>query len=94
MAGAQSGNRPGANLPTGIETLANRAVQITEDSEHLFARPAFYAEFAPLENHCNLVDSIYVLKDRGLLTASRLTFASPFKKPRRKPPTAPDTGTK
>ena len=79
MAGAQSGIRPGANLPTGIETLANRAVQITEDGEHLFARSAFYAEFAPLENHCNLVDSIYVLKDRGLLTASRLTFASPFR---------------
>jgi AraC-like DNA-binding protein len=59
--------------------LANPAIQIAEDDEHLFARPAFYAEFAALENHCNLVDSIYVLKDRGLLTANRLTFASPFK---------------
>jgi AraC-like DNA-binding protein len=59
--------------------LANRAVQMAEDGEHLFARPAFYAEFAPLESQSNFVDSIYVLKDRGLLTASRLTFASPFR---------------
>jgi AraC-like DNA-binding protein len=59
--------------------LAKRAIHIAEDGEHLFAQPAFYAEFAPLENHSNLVDSIYVLRDSGLLTASRLTFASPFK---------------
>jgi hypothetical protein len=52
---------------------------IHDDGEHLFAQPAFYAEFAPLENLSNFVDSIYVLKDRGQLTASRLTFASPFR---------------
>src|ERR1700741_4557401 len=52
---------------------------MAEDSEHLFARPAVYAEFAPVEDHSNLVDSIYVLKDRGRLTANRLTFASPLR---------------
>jgi AraC-like DNA-binding protein len=78
-ANVQSRIRQSATLPAGIETLAKRAGQIAEDGEHLFARPAFYAEFAPLENHSNFVDSIYVLKDRGLLTASRLAFASPFK---------------
>jgi hypothetical protein len=59
--------------------LANAAIQIAEDCEHLFAQPAFYAEFAPLERHSHFVDSIYVLKDQGRLTASRLTFASPFR---------------
>jgi AraC-like DNA-binding protein len=58
--------------------LANEVIQI-EGGEHLFAQPAFYAEFAPLENYSNFVDSIYVLKDRGWLTASRLAFASPFR---------------
>jgi AraC-like DNA-binding protein len=66
-------------LSAGNETLANRVNQITEDGEHLFAKPVFYAEFAPQENQNNFVDSIYVLKDRGLLTANRLMFASPFK---------------
>jgi AraC-like DNA-binding protein len=59
--------------------LAYRIIQITEDGEHLFAQPSFYAEFAPLEDHSKFVDSIYVLKDRGRLTADRLTFASPLK---------------
>ena len=60
-------------------TLANRPVQTAEDAEHLFAQPSFYAEFAPLEDHSNFVDSIYVLKDRGRLTASRVAFASPLR---------------
>ena len=59
--------------------MAKGTIQVAEDSEHLFAQPAFYAEFAPLANHSDFVDSIYVLKDRGRLTASRLTFASPFR---------------
>jgi AraC-like DNA-binding protein len=59
--------------------LANRPVQTAEDAEHLFAQPSFYAEFAPLEDHSNFVDSIYVLKDRGRLTASRVAFASPLR---------------
>ena len=66
-------------IDKGIETLAKPAIQIAEDGERLFAQPAFYAEFAPLESQSDHVDSIYVLKDRGLLTANRLTFASPFK---------------
>jgi AraC-like DNA-binding protein len=44
----------------------------------LFARPAFYAEFAPLPQHSADVDHLYVLKDCGLLTADRREFASPF----------------
>ena len=59
--------------------MANQAIEIAEDGEHVFAQPAFYAEFAPLEDHSNLVDSIYVLKDRGRLTAKRLAFASPLR---------------
>jgi len=59
--------------------LANRPIQTAEDVEHLFAQPSFYAEFAPLEDHSNFVDSIYVLKDRGRLTASRVAFASPLR---------------
>ena len=59
--------------------MANRIIQTIEDSEHLFAQPSFYAEFAPLEDHSKFVDSIYVLKDRGRLTADRLTFASPLR---------------
>ena len=59
--------------------MAKGTIQVAEDSEHLFAQSAFYAEFAPLANHSDFVDSIYVLKDRGRLTASRLTFASPFR---------------
>ena len=59
--------------------MANRPVQTAEDAEHLFAQPSFYAEFAPLEDHSNFVDSIYILKDRGRLTASRVAFASPLR---------------
>jgi AraC-like DNA-binding protein len=59
--------------------LANRPIQTAEDVEHLFAQPSFYAEFAPLEDHSNFVDSLYVLKDRGRLTASRVAFASPLR---------------
>ncbi len=59
--------------------MATRTIRITEDGEHLFARPSFYAEFAPLQDHSKFVDSIYVLKDRGRLTADRLTFASPLR---------------
>jgi AraC-like DNA-binding protein len=66
-------------LPARDQTLANRAIQIAEDCEHLFAQPSFYAEFAPLEDHGSIVDSIYVLKDRGRLTANRLAFASPLR---------------
>ena len=68
-----------ANLPARDRALANRAVQTVEDGEHLFAQPSFYAEFAPLEDHSSFVDSIYILKDRGRLTANRLTFASPLR---------------
>ncbi len=59
--------------------MANRAIQVAEDGAHLFAQPSFYAEFAPLEDHSSFVDSIYVLKDRGRLTANRLAFASPLR---------------
>lgn len=59
--------------------MASRPTQIAEDGEHLFAQSSFYAEFAPLENHRSFVDSIYVLKDRGRLTANRLAFASPLR---------------
>jgi AraC-like DNA-binding protein len=59
--------------------LANRAIQIAEDGEQLFAQPSFYAEFAPLEDHSSFVDSIYVLRDRGRLSANRLAFASPLR---------------
>lgn len=59
--------------------MASQATQIAEDVEHLFAQSAFYAEFDPLEDHSNFVDSIYVLKDRGLLTANCLAFASPLR---------------
>ncbi|WP_156164880.1 helix-turn-helix transcriptional regulator [Bradyrhizobium sp. LTSP885] len=53
--------------------------QVAEDGDTVFARPSFYAEFAPAEDHGSFVDSIYVLKDRGQLTESRLAFASPFR---------------
>ena len=59
--------------------MANRPIQTAEDAEHLFVQPSFYAELAPLEDHSNFVDSIYVLKDRGRLTASRVAFASPLR---------------
>jgi AraC-like DNA-binding protein len=67
-----------ANLSAQDRALASRAIQIA-DSEHLFAQPIFYAEFAPLREHSTFVDSIYVLKDRGRLTANRLAFASPLR---------------
>ena len=50
-----------------------------EDEESIFARSSFYAEFAPHENQAAFVDSIYILKDRGRLTESRMSFASPLK---------------
>ena len=59
--------------------MANPTIKIPEDREHLFAHPSFYAEFAPLEDYSSFVDSIYVLKDRGRLTAKRLSFASPLR---------------
>ena len=60
--------------------MPNRITEVTEeDGERLFARSSFYAEFAPLQDHRKLVDTIYVLRDRGRLTADRLTFASPLR---------------
>ena len=52
--------------------MATRINQMPEDGEHLFAHPSFYAEFAPLEDYSGFVDSIYILKDRGRLTARSL----------------------
>jgi len=52
---------------------------MAEGGEHVFARPSFYAEFAPREDQAPFVDSIYILKDRGRLTESRMSFASPLK---------------
>ena len=59
--------------------MANGPVKTDDDEDGIFARPSFYAEFAPREDHASFVDSIYVLKDRGRLTASRMSFASPLK---------------
>jgi AraC-like DNA-binding protein len=50
-----------------------------EYEQAIFTRPAFYAEFAPREEEAAFVDSIYVLKDRGQLTESRVSFASPLR---------------
>jgi AraC-like DNA-binding protein len=50
-----------------------------EDEVSVFARPSFYAEFAPREDQAAFVDSIYILKDRCWLTESRISFASPLK---------------
>jgi hypothetical protein len=44
----------------------------------LMARKAFYAEFSPPPQYANLVDLLYVMQDRGLMTADRRTFASPL----------------
>jgi AraC-like DNA-binding protein len=52
---------------------------MVDDAERVFAQLCFYAEFAPRDDQSDLVDSIYVLKDRGLLTAHRLAFASPLR---------------
>jgi len=59
--------------------MANDQVKTDDNEDSIFARPSFYAEFAPREDHASFVDSIYVLKDRGRLTASRISFASPLK---------------
>ena len=48
------------------------------DHDGLFAHRAFYAEFAPLPRHGSVVDHLYVMKDRGIMTADRRAFASPF----------------
>jgi AraC-like DNA-binding protein len=50
-----------------------------EDEDSVFARHSFYAEFAPREDQGAFVDSIYVLKDQGRLTESRISFATPLK---------------
>jgi AraC-like DNA-binding protein len=44
----------------------------------LTARRAFYAEFAPLKEHANRIDQLYVMKDCGVMTADRRSFASPL----------------
>ncbi|MEK7993343.1 MAG: helix-turn-helix domain-containing protein [Planctomycetota bacterium] len=49
-----------------------------QDGDWLFAFPAFYAEFAPLRQHSNVVDHLYVMKDCGIMTADQRAFASPF----------------
>ncbi|MFB9262708.1 helix-turn-helix domain-containing protein [Bradyrhizobium erythrophlei] len=54
-------------------------VKTDEDEESIFARSSFYAEFAPREEQAAVVDSIYILKDRGRLTGSRMSFASPLR---------------
>jgi len=61
------------------DLMANGPVKSDDDENSIFARPSFYAEFAPREDHASFVDSIYVLRDRGRLTASRMSFASPLK---------------
>ena len=62
-------------MPT--EDRDKLADETSEDG--IFDRNSFYAEFAPREDHTSFVESIYVLKDCGRLTASRASFASPFK---------------
>lgn len=52
--------------------------QVPPSVDWLFMRPAFYAEFAPLPQHVGAVDHYYVLNDRGIMTADRRDFASPF----------------
>lgn len=54
-------------------------MKVGEDEYSVFARPSFYAEFAPREDQATFVDSIYILKDRGRLTERRASFGSPFK---------------
>jgi AraC-like DNA-binding protein len=66
-------------LPTIDRHPRARPACTAEDSDHVFASPSFYAEFAPREDQGSFVDSIYILKDRGRLTESRLSFASPLK---------------
>jgi AraC-like DNA-binding protein len=66
-------------LPTKDPHPRVRSAWSAEDTEQVFARPSFYAEFAPQEDQADFVDSIYILKDRGRLTESRMSFASPLK---------------
>ena len=54
-------------------------VETDEDEESIFARSSFYAEFVPREEQAAVVDSIYILRDRGRLTGSRMSFASPLR---------------
>jgi AraC-like DNA-binding protein len=46
--------------------------------DDLAGRRAFYAEFASLPQHLHFVEQLYVMKDCGIMTADRRTFASPF----------------
>jgi HlyD family secretion protein len=66
-------------LPTKDPHPRARSAWTAEDNEQVFAHPSFYAEFAPREDEACFVDSIYILKDRGRLTESRMSFASPLK---------------
>jgi AraC-like DNA-binding protein len=54
------------------------AAQVPPSVDWLFAQPAFYAEFAPLSQHVGVVDHLYVLSDRAIMTADRRDFASPL----------------
>ena len=66
--------------PQGEQMGVGTAEQeILQDGDRLFRLPEFYAEFMSLPQHSGVVDHMYVLKDRGLLTADRRTFASPFR---------------
>jgi hypothetical protein len=65
-----------STLPTKYPPSRARTA---EDDEHVFARPSFYAEFAPCEDQAGVVDSIDILKNRGRLTESRMSFASALK---------------
>jgi AraC-like DNA-binding protein len=68
-----------STLPAKDPHPRAKPARTAEDGEHVFARPSFYAEFAPREDQAPFVDSIYILKDRGRLTESRMSFASPLK---------------
>jgi AraC-like DNA-binding protein len=50
---------------------------LPQDHDWLFSQRAFYAEFAPPRDS-KVVDHLYVMKDRGIMTADRCAFASPF----------------
>ena len=69
----------GSTLPTKDPHPRVRSAWTAEDNEQVFALPSFYAEFAPRQEQAGLVNSIYILKDRGRLTESRMSFASPLK---------------
>jgi AraC-like DNA-binding protein len=68
-----------STLPTKDPHPRARSAWSAEDNEQVFALPSFYAEFAPREDQAGFVDSIYILKDRGRLTESCMSFASPLK---------------